>query len=105
MITPPACHFTPAGASGPPAVEELADAHGSGDAAAAKNAPTLALGASAPDAVVDVVLEGVLQTGVGDGALGTDLLGHEHSHAVTREEKVRRNFLAFPPGHPFGIHV
>jgi hypothetical protein len=88
-----------------PATPDLADGDGAGAATAAEDATTLTLGASAPDPVIDVVLERVLQTGVGDGALGTDLLRYEHSHAVTREEKVRRNFLAFPPGHPFGIHV
>jgi hypothetical protein len=71
---------------------------------AAQNATAFALGASTPHAVVDVVLEGVLQTGRGHGTLAADLLRHQHSHPVTREEEVRRNFLAFPPGHPFGIH-
>jgi hypothetical protein len=76
-----------------------------GDAATAQDATALTLGASTPDAVVDVVLERVFQTGRGHGALGTDLLRYQHSHPVAREEEVRRNFLAFPPGHPFGIHV
>ena len=80
------------------------DGDGLRHAATAQDAAALTLGASAPHTVVDVVLERVLQTGRGYGALGTDLLRYQHSHPVTGEEKVRRNFLAFPPGHPFGIH-
>jgi hypothetical protein len=75
-----------------------------GVAAAAQDATALTLGAAAPDAVIDVVLEGVLQARRGDGALGTDLLRYQHSHPIAREEEVRCNFLAFPPGHPFSIH-
>jgi hypothetical protein len=75
-----------------------------GVAATAQDTPALTLGAAAPDAVIDVVLEGVLQAGLGHGALGTDLLRHQHPHPIAREEEVRCNFLAFPPGHPFSIH-
>jgi hypothetical protein len=77
---------------------------GVGEAAAAQDAAALTLGGTTPDTVVDVVLEGVFEARLRDRALGTDPLGHEHAHPVTREEKVRCNFLALAPGHPIGIH-
>jgi hypothetical protein len=45
------------------------------DAAAAEDAPAFALGGAAPDAVVDPVGEGVLETGLLDRAVGADLAG------------------------------
>jgi hypothetical protein len=75
-----------------------------GEAAPAQDAAALTLGGSAPDAVVDVMLERVFEAGLCNGALGTDPLRGEHAHAVAREEDVGCNFLALPPCHPISIH-
>jgi hypothetical protein len=84
--------------------ELLLGGDGVGEAAATQDAAALTLGGTTPDPVVDVVLQRVLQARLSDGALGADLLSHEHTHAVIREEDVGRNFLALPPSHPISIH-
>jgi hypothetical protein len=83
---------------------DLADRDGLRHPAATQDATALSLRASTPHAVVDVVLEGVFEAGRRDGAVAADLLRYQHSHPVTREEDVRCDLLAFPPGHPFSIH-
>ena len=90
-------------AEGPPGQGLLGD-DGVRVAAAAQNAPALTLGGATPDPVVDVVLERVLEAGLGDGALGADALGDQHAHAVIGEEDIGCNFFALPPGHPVGRH-
>ena len=71
-------------------------------AAPLEDAPALALAAAAPHAVVDAVLEGVLEARVGHRAPVADLAGLVHAHAVAREERGRRVEPAVAVDHPGG---
>lgn len=68
------------------------------------NPATLALGSSTPNAVVDVVGEGVLETGLFCDAIHTDLPCDVYSNTIAREKGLRRQFSAFAFCHPVRIH-
>src|SRR4029078_11539653 len=68
------------------------------------DAPALALGGAAPDAVVDAVAEGVLQALGLHRALSADASGGLHAEAVAREEGRRGPVTAQPLRHPFLAH-
>jgi hypothetical protein len=73
--------------------------------ALAKDATTFALAAAAPDPVVHVILEGVLQALTGDRATGTDALGDDYSDTVTGKERPRWVFAALTICHPLCTHA
>jgi hypothetical protein len=65
---------------------------------------TLALGAPAPDAVVDAIPEGVLEARLLDRAVGADAARDFDAHAVAWEECVGRLLGTEAPSHPAGVH-
>src|SRR4051812_19783009 len=69
-------------------------------AAALEDPATLALGAAAPDAVVDPVGQGVLEALVADGAAVADPAGSIDADPVAREEGRRRVVATVPLPHP-----
>ena len=64
----------------------------------------LALGRTAPDAVVDALDQGVLEAGGLDGTGGADAPGHVDAHPVVGEERRRRHLAAQPLIHPVRVH-
>ena len=68
--------------------------------AALQDAAPLTLAAPTPHAVVDAVLEGVLQARLGDRAAGADLARLVDAHAVAGEERRRGVEAAVAVGHP-----
>jgi hypothetical protein len=71
----------------------------------AKDAAALTLGAAAPDAVVHVVLERVLEALARDGTGGADSLRNDHADAISRKESPGGVLAALPVCHPFGTHA
>jgi hypothetical protein len=71
----------------------------------AKNATTLAFGAAAPNAVVHVILEGVLEALARYGTGGADTLRNDHTYAITRKECARRVLAALAICHPLCTHT
>ena len=65
---------------------QRSDSHGVADPAATEHPTALAFGLAAPHAVVDPLLERILEAGVGHRALGTDALSGLYADAVTRKE-------------------
>jgi hypothetical protein len=65
---------------------------------------TLTLGFAAPDAMFDVLIEGILETRLGHRALGTDALGYLHADSIAWKEDLGCEISAFPLAHPFRIH-
>src|ERR1700733_1893123 len=90
----------------PPVVSgrTFSDADDPGDPPTPEHAPTFALGFAAPHAVIDPLVQCVLQAGLGHRALGADSLGRLHPHSVAREEDGRGKVLALPQVHPLGVH-
>jgi hypothetical protein len=75
------------------------------ETAAAEDAAAFALGGAAPDAVVDPVREGVLETGLLDRAVGTDLAGLLDTDPVGGEEVVGRPAATLGLEHPLMLLV
>jgi hypothetical protein len=61
---------------------------------------SLSLGLASPDAVIDVVLERVLEAQRGYRARGADPLRSNDADTVARKEGLRRDLSALPIGHP-----
>ena len=78
-----------------------------GGSAALQHPAALALGGAAPHAVVDAVVEGVVEALGRYWAGGADALGNLYPDAVAREEGGGRVVLAVAVIHPGGgvIHV
>jgi hypothetical protein len=72
--------------------------------ALAKDATTFALTGSTPDAVVNVILEGVLKTLAGHGALGTYALGNDDADSVTWKTRPRWVVTTLAICHPLCAH-
>src|SRR5829696_3018687 len=73
-------------------------------APALEDPAALPLGGTAPDPVVDALLEGVLEAGLLDRARGADAACVVDADTVAREE-ARRGFVpAVPPSHPVRVH-
>jgi hypothetical protein len=70
------------------------------DAPGAKDAPAFTLGGTAPDAVVDAVLQRVLQAFHADRALGADPAGTLDTDAVGGEERRRVELATAGLEHP-----
>jgi hypothetical protein len=68
------------------------------------NATSLTLGCSAPDSVLDPIVERVFQTRALYRAIGANPAGNLNTHAVAREEGLGRQVSALPLGHPGGVH-
>lgn len=64
----------------------------------------LAFGGTAPDAVVEVVLQRVLEAGGAHGAAGADVARDINPDAVAREERLGSEPLAAAVGHPIEGH-
>lgn len=75
-----------------------------GEAAAAEDPATLALRAAAPDAVVDAVVERVLEALGDDGAGRADVLGGLDAEAVVGEEDGRVDVTTRCLRHPLRAH-
>ena len=75
------------------------------DPATAEDAAAFALGGAAPDAVVDPVGEGVLETGILDRAVGADLARVLDADPVRGEEVVGRPAAAFGLEHPLMLLI
>src|SRR5579884_71372 len=73
-------------------------------AAGPGNAPPLTLRCPAPHAVIDLVLEGILQAGRSDRTVGADLLGGFHPQSVAREEHGGVDVPAPASRHPLVVH-
>ena len=73
--------------------------------ATAEDATAFALGGASPDAVVDPVGEGVLETRVLDRAVGADLAGLLDADPVGGEEVVGRPAAALGLEHPLMLLV
>lgn len=71
-------------------------------ASAFEEASSLPLGCAAPYAVVNAVIEGVIETFRGHRAGGTDPLGDLDSHAIARKERGGGLVLAVAVIHPGG---
>ena len=82
--------------------EELA-----GGTSALQHPASLPLGGSTPHAVIDAVVQGVVQTFGGNWAGRTDALGDLDAHAIAREERGGGMVLAVAVIHPggWGFHV
>ena len=74
-------------------------------AALAKYATTLTLRAAAPDAVVNVILERVLEALARNRTRGTDSLRDDHADAISWKESPCGVLTALPVCHPFGTHA
>jgi hypothetical protein len=70
----------------------------------AGNPPALALGSSAPNAMVYVVGHGVFEARLFDWAVCAYSPRYLHAHSIAWEERVRRYFPALPPPHPRSVH-
>ena len=73
--------------------------------APAEDVAAFTLRGAAPDAVVDPVREGVLETGLLDRAVGTDLAGLLDTDPVGRKEVVGRPAAALGLEHPLMLLV
>ena len=73
-----------------------------GGSSALEHSASLPLGGATPDAVVDAVVEGVVQALGDDRARGTDALGHFNADSITGEEGGGGEFLALAVVHPWG---
>lgn len=78
-----------------------------GNSSALEHPASLPLGGSTPHAVVDSIVEGIIEALSGDRAGGANALGHLDADSVTREEGGRGEFLAVAVVHPGGggFHV
>src|ERR1700689_1412541 len=70
-----------------------------------EDATTLTLGAAAPDAVVHVVLERVLEALTRYRTGGADSLRNDHPDSISREKCPRGVFATLTVCHPFGTHA
>lgn len=73
--------------------------------ALAKDPTTLTFGAAAPDSVIDVILQRVLEALAHHGTRGTDSLSDDHANAISGKESSRGVLAALPVCHPFGTHA
>lgn len=71
-------------------------------ASALEEASSLPLGCAAPDAMVNAIIEGVIETFRGHRAGGTDALGDLDSDAIARKERGGGLVLAVAVIHPGG---
>jgi hypothetical protein len=76
-----------------------------GDAAALEDPAPLTLAAAAPHAVLDALLEGVLEALLGHGAIGADLAGAVDTDAIAREEHGWGVVAAVARTHPLALGV
>src|SRR4029079_16125835 len=76
-----------------------------GEAAPLQDPPALTLGRTAPHAMVDAVVERVLEARVERGARGADLAGTVDTDAVAGEEGGGWVRAAVAVGHPTGVGV
>ena len=70
----------------------------------AGDAPALAFGGSAPDAMVDVIHHCVLEARLFDWAVRADPPRHFNAHSIARKERIRRHLPALSPTHPRSVH-
>ena len=76
----------------------------SSNAAALENPAPLALGSSAPHAMIDAHVESVVEARILDWAGSTNLLGSFNANAVAREEHRGRVIIAVAGCHPVVFH-
>src|SRR4051794_41169536 len=72
--------------------------------ATAGDATALPLRSSAPHAVVDPVVQRVLQARRLHRAVGAYAARDLNANTVVREERCRRDLSAFPLRHPYSVH-
>jgi hypothetical protein len=83
---------------------ERSDPSGVGQATTAEDAATFALRLAAPNPVIHSLVQGILETSLGDRAFGTYPLCLLDTDAVAGEEEGRREISALTLTHPVRSH-